>query len=91
MLPFVYFEVQIEKVWREEEQEGFLVFTMSSNAKRCDSIPYVIDHYTGRELILYQNEVDLAIAHQRAIKKLKEDYERVSIGWDKESERFIFA
>lgn len=85
------FQVELSKVWNEEEKEGFLVLGLLSNVPKHASIGYVLDHYVGRESILYKSEVDLNKAYMEAIGRLKEDYDKVLIGWKDHGNEMVFA
>ncbi|PGT89822.1 hypothetical protein [Bacillus thuringiensis] len=85
------FQVELNKVWNEEEKEGFLVLGVLSNVPKHASIDYVLDHYVGRELILYTSEEALNNAHTEAIGRLKEDYDKVLIDWKDDGNEMVFA
>ncbi|MGE7787485.1 hypothetical protein ACQKMX_27670 [Bacillus cereus] len=84
------FQVELFKVWNEGE--GFLTLGIMSDVPRYDSLDYVIENYIGRELIIYKNKKDLDNAYRKAIEFLKEDYNKVLIGWeDAKKNKMVFA
>ncbi|MFE9082202.1 hypothetical protein [Bacillus mobilis] len=85
------FQVELFKVWQEEKKEGFLTFGILSTEPKYESVDYVIEHCVGRELIIYSSESDLNRAYDNAIERLKEDYNKVLIGWKDEGHEMIFA
>ena len=84
------FQVELFKAW--DEGEGFLTLGIMSGVPRYDSLAYVIEKYIGRQLIIYRTEKDLDKAYKEAIEILKEDYDKILIGWeDIKKNKMIFA
>ncbi|AEQ34282.1 hypothetical protein D307_gp182 [Bacillus phage Bastille] len=80
----LYDYVKIEKVWKEEEQEGFLIIGYSGKID-LKGIKKVIGMYVGRNLNIYKCEEKLTINYYKSIEILKDYYENVVIdraGWD---------
>ncbi|ASR79627.1 hypothetical protein KAMFAM_158 [Bacillus phage Kamfam] len=77
----LYNYVTLEKVWKEEEQEGFMIIGCSGDID-YKGIRKVIGMYIGKNLNIYKNKEKLDRNYDKSVEILKEHYENVVIGRD---------